>query len=465
LGLCLIASTVADDFEVRVFDGMFENPAELIQVIGDFGPDYVGVSIRNIDDVVMQNPTFYIDHIRDHFIEPIRAACRAPLILGGSGYSLFPHVLLDLLEADFGIVGEGERAFKELISAIEQNRDPSTIQGVAIRGAKEKPISQALTDNPGNTLEIGHSNIDSFVNFAPYRPRSSYPVQTKRGCLHKCLYCSYPMIEGSCFRLRSPVAVVNEIESVTKRLGNITVEFVDSTFNDPPGHAESICQEIIRRGLRVSLRTMGVNPARITSELLSLMKKAGFLQIDCTPDTASPNMLRSMRKNFTRKRLEQAADWITRHQMPTMWFFVFGGPGESEETIKETFDFIDEFIDSEDLVHLTEGIRIYPGTGLYDIALKEGLIHPHENLLQPRFYVSPNLGRKRLADIIEQAVALRPNCVPASQSTPDPEMIQEALALKKANNLQEPMFRTLLRIRRSRMKCDIEETGFVTCLH
>jgi radical SAM superfamily enzyme YgiQ (UPF0313 family) len=193
---------------------------------------------------------------------------------------------------------------------------------------------------------------------------------------------------------------------------------------------------------------MGVNPAAVTRELIDMMSAAGFAQIDSTPDSASPAMLENLRKNFTLAQLQRTATIVREAKMPTMWFFLLGGPGETEQTILETFAFIDRFVDPEDMVHISEGLRIYPHTGLYDTAVREGVVAPGESLLARRFYVSQELGRERLLEIVGRHLATRPNCVRSSESTPPPEMLREAARLRREQGLTEPMFRTLLRLRR-----------------
>ena len=79
--------------------------------------------------------------------------------------------------------------------------------------------------------------------------RGAYSVQTKRGCYHKCIYCTYPLIEGRNYKIRDAEAVADEIDQAYRRLGNVTFEFVDSTFNDPKNHAENICREITASSL------------------------------------------------------------------------------------------------------------------------------------------------------------------------------------------------------------------------
>jgi len=449
LGLCLVARRASKSHEVRVHDGAASGADGLAELLASFAPDYVGVGVRNIDDVVMAAPAYYVDEIAEAFVRPIRNYGRAPLILGGAGFSVFPQELLALFGADYGIVGEGEEAFAALLAALDGGGNPLEIPGVIGAGGRGAP-RRAQPCRGGLALE--ESRIDELVDYAPYRERGSYPVQAKRGCAHRCAYCAYPLIEGREYRLRDPGEVVDEIRAIRERLGDVSVEVVDSTFNDPAGHAEAICVEIARRGLRVRLRTMGVNPAGVTDELVSLMRRAGFAQIDCTPDSGSPRVLAALGKNFDRSRLERAATILAAHEMPTMWFFILGGPGETRDTIRETFDFIDRFVRPEDMAHVTTGVRIYAGTALALLALDERIIAPGQSLLRPTFYVSPALGREALEAAVAEEIAQRPNCVPAAESTPDPEMIREALRLRAELDLKEPMFRSLLRVRRRRLR-------------
>ena len=140
---------------------------------------------------------------------------------------------------------------------------------------------------------------------------------------------------------------------------------------------------------------------------------------------------------------------IKKFDLPTMWFFLFGGPGETRETFRETLDFIDNFVNPDDLVYMNAGLRVYPGTPLYLTALNEGLVQPGQSILQPPlFYFSDKCGQEEISQLILEAVKTRSNCLPSYETTPSPEMIKEAIALRKEKELTEPMFRTLLRIRR-----------------
>ncbi len=179
------------------------------------------------------------------------------------------------------------------------------------------------------------------------------------------------------------------------------------------------------------------------------MVKAGFAQIDATPDSASPDVLKKLDKGFNLPEIEKMALLIKKFDLPTMWFFLFGGPGETRETFMETLDFIDTYVNPDDLVYMNAGLRVYPETPLYSIALKEGLIKPGQSILYPAcFYFSERCGSVEINHLIREAAKSRSNCLPSSETTPSPQMLEETIALRTELNLTEPMFRTLLRIRK-----------------
>ena len=446
LGLCLLAAQLEKNFEVKIYDGVFDEGKSLHQVLISFNPDYIGFSIRNIDDVVADRHIFYVPQIISDFIQPVKKYTDVPIILGGSGFSMFPSELMEMTGADYGIIGEGEHSLSLLLDRLDKKEDLTNIPGLIDRSYKKAPVSLSKSRQ---IFQSGFAEMDRRIDFTPYLQKSAYSIQTKRGCSHACIYCTYPVIEGNLFRIRSTSDIADEIEQVYKRLGTITFEFVDSTFNHPIGHAEAICREIIKRKIKVHLRTMGINPRNVSDELFELMLEAGFTQIDATPDSASGKVLKLMGKGFQLREVEKMAMLIRKFDIPAMWFFLFSGPGEDEKTFAETMNFIDSYVNPDDLVYMNAGLRIYPETPLYQIALNEGRFTPGQSMLYPPvYYFSENLGKDKVDKMISEAVSNRPHCLPSNDTKPSPELIREAMELRKGEKLSEPMFRTLLKIRK-----------------
>lgn len=447
IGLGMLATALESAYEVRLFDGCFSGTAGLFDLMADFKPDFIGIGIRNVDDTDFQGGVSFLDEIRDQFVIPIKQVAKGtPIILGGAGYSIFPKELLEFFGADWGIEGEGEGPFRQLLDALSADEIPGVIPGL-VGWRDGHPFSNPRVILSG-LLHTPESNLFRHLDFSPYRRAGSYPIQARRGCNRHCVYCTYPAIEGRVHRLRPPHEIVDEIETVQRQLPEVTFEFVDSTFNDPPGHAEAICREIIARGIRVRLRTMGMNPGGVTDELVALMVNAGFRQIDSTPDSAAPAVIKGLGKNFGIADLIRAASVIRRHQIPTMWFFIFAGPGETPKTVQQTFDFIDKYIDPDDLVSMSVGLRIHPRTRLMARAVSDGLVKRGDDITRPVWYLSPGIHKADLDIMLTDFSKTRPNCLPPGESTPSAEMRAQAMKIRAEQGLDEPMFRTLLRIRR-----------------
>ncbi len=446
IGLSIIAQSIEKKYEVKVYDAMFDEGRSLPDLVASFNPDYIGCSIRNVDSMSVEAPDFFLETINQNIIKPLKKLTNAPIILGGSGYSIYPYEILDFFDLNFGIAGEGEETFAMLLEHLVKKKDINSIKGIIQRTSPD--FEKKLKNNSDYPSKKYFSGIEKHIDFNPYKERGAYSIQSKRGCAHQCIYCTYPLIEGKKFRTREAAAIVDEIQQVSERLGDVVFEFVDSTFNDPAGHAEAICSEIIRRNIKVRMRTMGINPANTSDKLFELMTQAGFTQIDSTPDSASQTMLKNLGKNFRLSQLQKMSLQIKKSNLPTMWFFVFGGPGETHETIDETFDFISDYISPEDMVYITTSLRIYPGTKLHKIALDENLIGKSQSLLKPVFYSNSSFTTEELHDYLQKKIGKTHNLLFSSEAKPSPEMMKEAIQMRKQQNLTEPMFRTLLRIRK-----------------
>ncbi len=109
---------------------------------------------------------------------------------------------------------------------------------------------------------------------------------------------------------------------------------------------------------------MGLNPAGVTPELVQAMKRAGFKSVMCTPESASEVTLKTLRKGFQKHSVIRAAQALREGGLPTYWFFMFGAPGETIDTVRETLAFCEEHIAATDMVLFSTGIRVYSGTPL-----------------------------------------------------------------------------------------------------
>ncbi len=385
LGLACVAEAVKNSgHDVIMLDLMFEADvnATLKNVIAEFRPECIGISVRNIDDQNIETPQFLLEKVKE-VVTVCRDLSNTPIILGGAGYSMFPESALAYLDADYGIEGEGEIAFPALLTRIENNDDFSEIPGLYTR-AHGQHQPKTLSNNLDKLTLPGASILSASAsqNHEPW-----IPVQTRRGCPLKCSYCSTFTIEGAILRKRSPNIVAAWLESWVKA-GFANFFFVDNTFNLPPAYAKSICRQILDKELDMHWRCI-IYPRNIDDELVELMAKAGCRQISLGFESGSEQILRNLNKQFSLEDVRTISAMFADHGIERMGFLLLGGPGETKKSVEESLAYADSL--KLDALRLTAGIRIYPDTQLAETAKDQGVITSQSNLLYPHFYLSQEL--------------------------------------------------------------------------
>jgi radical SAM superfamily enzyme YgiQ (UPF0313 family) len=394
-GVACVASALAQaGHDVRVLDLCFvRDPIRAARdAARTFAPDVIGVSVRNIDNSDLIALRHYTPEAAAVTQALRDAAPGASVIAGGAAFGVAPAALTDALDVDWAVAGDGERATVALIDALAANRDPGEVPGLVRRDDAGTRLVPPGGD--GSLDALPDMRVQDWIDIRTYqRHGAAIPIQTKRGCVFRCVYCTYLNVEGWGYRLRDPGSVANEIESLARERGVRRFEFVDSTFNSPPRHAIAVCESIVRRGLRVHLDTTNFTPASATPELLAAMRPAGFRWLGITAESASDDVLARLDKGFDAARVRDVAERVERAGMGVLWIFLVGGPGETPGTLDETLRFAEWRLSRGDAVYLTVGLRIYPGTTLQRIGADEGVIGATDALLTPTFYFSPALNR------------------------------------------------------------------------
>ena len=266
LGLALIAAALkGKGHDVKQFDFLYdqqicETPVEAI--ITGFDPDFIGISIRNIDNVdsLTINSNWSLAAIKQ-LVSDIKKISDKPIVIGGPAFSIMPEQIMDYTKADFGIVGEGEIAFPELINALCQNKKPLRI----IQARKTQ-----INDNQFFTPLYEKKLVEYYVDKS-----GMLNYQTKRGCPHNCNYCTYPVIEGRIFRKQSPRFVAQNLKQIKEQFNVDTVFFTDSVFNDRQSHYLEVAEEMVRQKCDMKWAAY-FRPDKISRDELRLLKASGL---------------------------------------------------------------------------------------------------------------------------------------------------------------------------------------------
>ncbi|MDD5434914.1 MAG: B12-binding domain-containing radical SAM protein, partial [Nitrospira sp.] len=356
-------------------------------------PELIGISVRNIDNVNFMNKQYYIEVVKN-IVEKIREVSRSKVIMGGAGFSLIPELILEETGADYGIVGEGE----SLVVNFADNAARGIYPAERLIGPETRLFG----------TEIPSAKYDEQLMEYYLHSGNIISVQTKRGCTYKCVYCSYPLLEGSKIRQRDSGLVVDDIELLFNKHKAKYIFFIDSVFNDGGGAYLGVIKEMLRRKLTVPW-TGFFRPRGLTDEIVEMMKQTGLIAVEIGSDAPSDTTLKRLGKTFSFQDIVECNDLFARHGVATSHYFMFGGPGETEETVHEGIKNILSL--QKCVVFIFMGIRILPDTLLARLAVNEKLIAPDDGLLHSVYYISPGVDKKWLEETLTNAFAGVRHCV------------------------------------------------------
>ena len=386
LGLAYIASNLLEErFKVSILDCYLEGRTQFTQLdnqlyriglsdeeinqrIKEVRPDVVGISIPFSTQYYSALDLAKL--IRNTFPQ-------IPLVAGGAHVSAAPESL-NKSEFDYLIVGEGEKAFAELVvNLVNGNCTDLAFPNIYSRDQNRNFI----THSPSTYI----SDIDSLpfpaYHLLPLKKAWSKRVPyanilATRGCPHNCNFCSIHSVMGKTLRKRSVENIIEEIVLLYEKHGVREVFFEDDNLTASISWAKELFYRISRQNIDIEIGVRnGIRADRIDKELLQLMKKAGCSRVCFAPESGDQHILdKIIGKNLELAEVEKAVVLASGVGLNVTCFFVIGLPDETKDDIQKTIDFARKLkilgCDSIDINCATP----YPGTRLYNECRKRGYI-------------------------------------------------------------------------------------------
>jgi radical SAM superfamily enzyme YgiQ (UPF0313 family) len=391
--------------DVQIFERLFADDleAELTAKLTEFQPDVIGVSIRLVFgdelDVGASLGTRHAD-LRPRvkqITDILRQNTDARIVLGGPGFNYYAQDWLEYLDLDYGIRGEGEESFPLFLKRLADGGDIYSVPGCTFRKDASYP---SVLPCPVQDLDAQALPAYDLVDWKPYAERKITPaIFTKRGCAFSCTYCPYSKLEGKRYRLKSPQRVISEARYIVKSTDSHKVMFCDNNFNAPHQHAEAICKALLAEKADFQWGTGDLRPVGVSYDFCRLMEESGSFYVNLAIESASAQMLKSMKRGYTVQQVRNSLEALSRSKIPFGASLMLGAPGETPQTIAETLSVLDDYLIPGG-VWVTIGLYLW--TDYQDIvveARKTGALKNEKELFSGTIYLSPGLPKSYLREL------------------------------------------------------------------
>jgi radical SAM superfamily enzyme YgiQ (UPF0313 family) len=329
----------------------------VIRNIEESKPDIVGFQILTGNRVISFRLTEYIKNNYPSI----------KIIIGGIHATIMYKQILDKYPFLTVILGEGEITISELL---DNRKSPENIDGIAFNhnGKIIKTNDRALIENL-DELPFPKHNI--FFN----ETRRSGCILTSRGCPFSCTFCCLCSVSQRKVRYRSVKNVVDEIEFMKNEFKEMNSVWIhDDSFMLNNKRVMEFCEEIVKRRIKLEFICSGrMKP--INPQMIKAMEKAGFKHVLFGLESGAEEILKTSKKAISKEDAMNAFTLFANSSIRITAFLIVGLPGETYDTVKETIEFIQTLQKIKYTIYGDIGVLfIYPGTEVYEIAKRKGII-------------------------------------------------------------------------------------------
>jgi anaerobic magnesium-protoporphyrin IX monomethyl ester cyclase len=352
-------------FPVVIFDVMFSRHAEeIIPALESHQPDYFVI----YDDGFNYLTKMCLTNMREAAFRMINFAKERGCKVVVSSSDSTDHFQKYLQAgADFVLLGEAEQTLLELLLHLEENKDTTTIQGIAYKSNKcfvQTPRRTVLKDLDALPLpEWDMINLEpyrqSWLNHAGY---FSLNVSTTRGCPYKCNWCAKP-IYGNRYNARSPQNVVDELEMLKEKFNFDHIWFCDDIFGLKPGWVQAFAELVEKKQLQLKFKIQSRADLLVQENYVASLAKAGCDNVWLGAESGSQKILDAMDKGITVEQIAEATALLKKYHVKPSFFIQFGYIGETKQDIELTIQMINRLLPDDIGISISYPL---PGTLFYE---------------------------------------------------------------------------------------------------
>ena len=329
--------------------------------------DIVGFSIRNIDSCIYFNNEYYLPEFKK-LIDCVKQH-KIPIILGGAGFSAMPDEILEYLQADYGIIGPGERAFPKFLEAWQAGQIENNIMNGWNYGLDE------------DLIQIRAKKVD-YQKY--YSNEGIIGFSTHIGCQNQCLYC---IEAGTKVSFRKVPNILKEVEHLVN-LGYTHFHLCDSEFNADLNYSIDFCNALAKKSLPLKW-TLYMKPYPYNERLFQVLHDSNAYLITLSVDS---DKITQTLNNYSYDDLAKIIGFCNKYKIEVAIDLLTGYPYETIDSTIEILKFFQK--NRPKTVGISFYYRIYKHTSLEnsirnDPALQKKLTRAYletENFLEPIFF-------------------------------------------------------------------------------
>jgi len=299
-------------------------------------------------------------------------------VLGGIHATVDPIPCAKEEAFDFVVVGEAEITAVELIDAImARATDFSGIKGLAYRDGTGKIVSSGARALVPDLDDYPYPAVHMLKDLRQYAPAHATvlpaaPIMVSRGCPGACTYCQTKNIFGRRTRFRSPANVIGEIRSLVNEYGVREIHFLDDVITANRKFVREFCDLLKQEPYTLHLEVAnGLRADMVNEEILSALKEVGLRNVGFGIESGNDRVLKLIKKGITKDQVRKAIRIAKDIGLETWGFFIFGLPGDTEESIRDTVDFA---IELDPKYAKFVFLKPFPGSEVYYQLDERGLI-------------------------------------------------------------------------------------------
>ena len=227
----------------------------------------------------------------------------------------------------------GENILSLALTMLRKKGEVEGLPNTAIYRGKKYSLTNRIDD----IVKTGGITVDWKRMPMEFFKSGVVPLQASYGCPYNCAFCNF-MKDRRLMGVKPLDDLIEELKTVQEK-GAKYVWFVDDNFRLGRKDLETVCHQFLNCGITIKWKSF-IRPDVLKSVDMGLLKAAGCIEVQFGLESADPLLLKRMNKKASPELYAGVIESVMRAGINCSCYFIFGFPGETEETVMQTRKFI-----------------------------------------------------------------------------------------------------------------------------